>query len=232
MQGREVEVLEVQCKDLSALLGELTHEDWDRPTRCTGWTVKDLAAHCEGMMQRLVTYNAQAIDGPAEIDRVGYYGYDPDGPREGEDPNKTFSEVIRDRVLEETAGRSGEEVRAGVEAAIEGMVAGIKDIPGDRVIKRSGHPAIRFDEFVASRVLEFGVHSMDISHATLRGERIHPDAASIVKEILDGLLGAPLPKGMGWDTRTFILTGTGRRPLGPNERFVLGPLAEKFPLLR
>ena len=90
---------------------------------------------------------------------------------------------------------------------------------------------MRFDEFVASRVLEFGVHTMDIGHATLRGERIHPDAAQIVTEILDGRLGAELPKGLGWDTRTFILTGTGRRPLESNERFVLGPLAAKFPLL-
>jgi hypothetical protein len=91
---------------------------------------------------------------------------------------------------------------------------------------------MRFDEFVASRVLEFGVHTMDLGHATLRGERIHPDAAQIVKEILDGRLGAELPKGMGWDTRTYILSGTGRRRLESNERFALGPLAEKFPLLR
>jgi hypothetical protein len=88
-----------------------------------------------------------------------------------------------------------------------------------------------FGELVATRVLEFGVHSMDISHATLRGERIHPDAVSIITEILHGLLGADLPVGMGWDGRTFILAGTGRRRLEPNERFTLGPLAAKFPLL-
>jgi hypothetical protein len=37
---------------------------------------------------------------------------------------------------------------------------------------------------------------------------------------------------MGWDARTFILSGTGRRRLEPNERFALGELASKFPLLR
>jgi hypothetical protein len=119
-----------------------------------------------------------------------------------------------------------------LESAIHDALTGIRDIPSDRVIKRSGHPRMTFGEFVASRVLEFGVHTMDISHATLRGERIHPDAAEIVREILDGLLGSSLPKGMGWDTRTYILTGTGRRRLESNERFVLGPLAGKFPLLR
>ena len=232
MTGPDVEALEVQTRDLVALVDELTDEEWDIPTRCPGWTVKELVAHCEGMMQRLVTYNAQAIDGPAEIDRVGYYGYDPDGPREGEDPGKSFSDVIRDRVVDEAGSRTPAEIRDGLKAAADEMLSGIAEIPADRVIKRSGHKAIRFDEFVASRVLEFGVHAMDISHATLRGERIHPDAARIVKGILQGRLDAELPKGMGWDDRTFILTGTGRRRLEPNERFALGSLAARFPLLR
>ena len=231
MNGPDVDALEAQSRELSALLNELTDGEWERPTRCPGWTVKELAAHVEGMMQRLVTYNAQAVDGPAEIDRVGYYGYDPDGPREGEDPSKTFSEVIRDRVIDEAGSRTGPEIRDGVATAIDEMLAGLQDIPGDRVIKRSGHPAIRFDEFVASRVLEFGVHTADIGHATLRGERIHPDAVPVITGILHGLLGSPLPVGMGWDDRTFILSGTGRRKLEPNERFALGPLAAKFPLL-
>jgi uncharacterized protein (TIGR03083 family) len=229
--SREIDALEAQCKELSALLGELTDEEWDRPTRCPGWTVKELAAHCEGMLQRLVGANAEAVDGAPEIDRVGYYGYDPQGPREGEDPSKTFSEHIRDRVIDEAGGRSGEQIRTGVDEAINEMLRGVREVPADRVIKRSGHLRILFGEFVATRVLEFGVHTMDIGHATLRGERVHADAVPIITEILSGRLGAPLPKGLGWDARTFILTGTGRRPLGPNERFVLGPLAERFPLL-
>ncbi len=232
MDSPERDVFEVQCKELVALVGELAPEDWERPTRCPGWTVKELVAHCEGMLVRLVGDNAQPFDGTPEIDRVGYYGYDPDGPREGEDPSKTFSDVIKERVIEEAGGRTGDEIRTSLESAVDGAMAGLAEIPADRVIKRSGHRAMLFGEFVASRVLEFGVHTMDLSHATLRGERLHPDAVPIVKGILSGLLGAKLPVGMGWDDKTFILSGTGRRPLESNERFTLGPLAEKFPLLR
>lgn len=228
----ELDALEAQSKDLIALVDELRDDEWDLPTRCPGWTVKELIAHCEGMMQRLVSYNAQAVEGGPEIDRSGYYGYDPDGPREGEDPNKTFSEVIRERVVAEAASRSAEEIRQGLRTAAAEMMRGVKEIPADRVIKRSGHPRMPFRELVATRVLEFGIHAMDISHATLRGERIHPDAVAIVKGILQGRLDAPLPAGIGWDDRTFILSGTGRRQLEPNERYTLGPLASKFPLLR
>lgn len=231
MQGPEVDALESQFKELVALVGELSEADWERPTRCPGWTVKELVAHCEGMLVRLVTENAQAVDGDPEIDRVGYYGYDPEGPRDGEDPSKTFSDVIRDRVIEEVRGRSAEELRESLEGAIDAAIAGVRDIPADRVIKRSGHPRIAFREFIASRVLEFGVHTMDVGHATLRGERVHPDAVPIITGILTGILGANLPVGLGWDDRTFVLSGTGRRKLESNERFVLGPLAAKFPLL-
>lgn len=228
----ELEALEAQCRDLVALVGELSDADWDRPSRCGGWTVKELVAHCEGMLERLPGYADMRVDGQAEIDRVGYYRYDPDGRREGEDPSKTFSEVIRDRVVEETAGRTKEEIVASLERFAEDSLARAREVEPKLVMKRSGHPPIEFGEFVASRVLELGVHTMDIGHAALKGERIHPDAIPVVIGILDGLLGAALPKGMGWDARTYILTGTGRRRLEPNERFVLGPLAEKFPLLR
>jgi len=53
--------------------------------------VAELVAHCEGMLVRLVGENAQPVGGDAEINRVGYYRYDPDGPREGEDADKTFN---------------------------------------------------------------------------------------------------------------------------------------------
>lgn len=228
----EPAALELQCKELVTLVGELDEADWDRPTRCPGWTVKELVAHCEGMLDRLVGENTIEVDGSPEIDRVGYYGYDPDGPREGDDPSKTFSEVIAERVVEEVSGRSGEELRAAISGAASRAIRDVGSVPPERVIKRSGHPRMTYGEFIASRVLEFGVHTMDIGHATMRGERVHPDAVPVITGILHGLLGEPLPVGMGWDDKTFILTGTGRRALEPNERFALGLLASKFPLLR
>lgn len=228
----EIDALEAQAKDLSALLGELADDEWERDSRCEGWTVRDLAAHCENMLRRLAGEHSKAADGEPEIDRVGYYAYDPEGPREGEDPGKTFSEVIRDRVRDEAGHRTGAEIREAYDAAAEQAVAAAREIPSDRVIKRSGHPRITFGEFVATRVLELGIHSMDIGHATRRGERIHPASIPIVTGILDGRLGAPLPTQLGWDARTYILTGSGRRRLEPNERYVLGPLADRFPLFR
>src|SRR6266496_4837517 len=104
MHSPEVDALTAQLGALVALVGELSEEDFARPTRCPGWSVAELVAHCEGILLRLVGENAKEVDGEAEIDRVGYYRYDPEGPREGDSSGKTFSEVIRDRVIGEVGG--------------------------------------------------------------------------------------------------------------------------------
>jgi uncharacterized protein (TIGR03083 family) len=231
MHGDEVDALAAQLDDLIALVGVLPQEDFGRPTRCPGWSLSELVAHCEGMLIRLVGENAQPVHGEAEIDRVGYYRYNPDGPREGEDPDKTFSEVIRDRVIDESGGRSGDELRTSIEDAVEGALQGVREISAERVIKRSGHPRMTFGEFVATRNLEFGVHTMDIALVG-RPERVRPAATTIITGILDRLLGEPVPESLGWDTTTYILTGTGRRELEADERAKLGAHAVNFPLLR
>jgi uncharacterized protein (TIGR03083 family) len=232
VRSRETDALVAQVGDLIALVGELSEADFARPTRCPGWSVAELVAHCEGMLRRLVGENAQPVDGDAEIDRAGYYGYDPDGPREGEDPDRTFSEIIRDRVIDEVGGRNRDQLLASLEGAVDDALQGIREIPADRVIKRSGHARMTFGEFVASRNLEFGVHTMDIAHAVGRPERVRPGAASIIVGILDSLLGRPVPESVRWDATTYILVGTGRRELELDERVKLGALAPAFPLLR
>ena len=232
MHGDEVEALAAQLDDLIALVRVLSEEDFDRGTRCPGWSLSELVAHCVGMLLRLTGENAQPVDGEADIDRVGYYRYDPDGRREGEDPDKTFSEVIRDRVIDEVGGRTGDELRTSIEDAVEGALQGVRAIPAERVIKRSGHPRMTFGEFAATRNLEFGVHTMDIAQAVGRPERVRPAATTIITGILDRLLGEPVPESLRWDTTTYILTGTGRRELEADERAKLGGHAVKFPLLR
>ena len=232
MQGPVANALASQLRDLNSLVGDLPEDDFARSTRCPGWTVAELVVHCEGMLIRLVGENAQPVDGAAEIDRVGYYRYDPDGPREGEEPDKTFSEIIQARVIEEVAGRTASQLKASLNGSLASALEGISAIPADRVIKRSGHPKMTFGEFVASRNLEFGVHTMDIANAVGAPEQADPAAAAIITGILSGLLGEPLPTDLGWDTTTFILTGTGRRELTIEERRTLGPVARRFPLLR
>ena len=228
VKGPGVHALASQLDDLVMLVGTLSESDFGRATRCPGWSVAELVAHCEGILVRLVGENSEQVEGMAEIDRVGYYRYDPDGPREGEPPDKTFSEVIRERVIGEVGGRSASQLTSALQEAAEGALLGIATIPADRVIKRSGHPKMTFGEFVVSRNLEFGVHTMDIAHAVGRAETLDPAAAQIITGILDGLLGQPLPSELGWDSVEYTLSGTGRRSLTKEDRRRLRDLGAKF----
>jgi uncharacterized protein (TIGR03083 family) len=231
VNGPAVDALSSQLDALIVLVRELSDVDFERPTRCPGWSVAELLAHCEGVLERLVGENAQPVDGEAEVDRVGYYCYDPDGPREGEDPNKTFSDVIRERVIDEVGGRHPGEHRASLEDAARSELDGIGVTPSGRVIKRSGHPQDdlrRVRRITQPRIRR---HTMDIAHAVGRAESMQPEAVAIITGILDGLLGSSVPASLEWDTTTYILTGTGLRSLTPDERLELGALADRFPLL-
>jgi hypothetical protein len=57
-----------------------------------------------------------------------------------------------------------------------------------------------------------------------------PDAPSLalVRRVLDGLLGTPMPGES--DDRTYALKGTGRMPVTEADRAAIGPLAERLPL--
>jgi hypothetical protein len=135
-------------------------------------------------------------------------------------------------VIDEVAGRSGNQLRDSLEGGVNGALSGVREIPAERVIKRSGHSRMTFGEFVASRNLEFGVHTMDIAHAVGAPEGVQPAAAAVITGILDGLLEEAVPASLEWDATTYILTGTGRRQLTGDERAKLGALSMKFPLLR
>jgi hypothetical protein len=45
------------------------------------------------------------------------------------------------------------------------------------------------------------------------------------------LLGAELPQRLAWDDQLLLGVATGRRALTDEDRMVLGPLQERFPLL-
>jgi hypothetical protein len=82
--------------------------------------------------------------------------------------------------------------------------------------------------FTATLVVEAAVHYLDLTVALPGAPAPDPAALALVRRVLDGLLGAPLPAA--WDGVTAALRGTGREPLTEADRRALGPLAARFPL--
>jgi uncharacterized protein (TIGR03083 family) len=217
-----LEALRDECEQVSAITLSLTEEEFAKPTRLPAWNVKELLGHMYRDINR--TNTALSTPPPAEVtaDSVSYWrSYDPvhDAP------------AIADRARELAAGYATGAALAGAwnemwRAALDGAAAADRS----RLVVTWG-PQLTLDEFMKTRVLEITVHRMDMEHALGRKGWGTDLAVSIVDDILEGLLGEQPPSDLEWDVVDFIETGTGRRPLTDPERAILGPLAQRFPLL-
>jgi uncharacterized protein (TIGR03083 family) len=217
-----LEALREECEQVSAITLSLTEDEFGKPTRLPAWNVKELLGHMYRDINR--TNTALSTPPPAEVtaDSVSYWrSYDPvhDAP------------AIADRAKELAAGY---ETGATLAAAWNDMwrvaLGGAASTDRSRLVVTWG-PHLTLDEFLKTRVLEITVHRMDMEDALGRKGWGTDLAVSIVDDILEGLLGEQPPSELEWDVVDFIETGTGRRPLTEDERAILGPLAEKFPLL-
>ena len=77
-------------------------------------------------------------------------------------------------------------------------------------------------------VVEATIHYLDLT-LDLKAPSAPAEALKCVRNVLDGLLRAPLP--LRWDDLEYVLKGTGRVLLTPEDRDGRGDLALRFPLL-
>ncbi len=218
--------LDVECRLAIGVVTDLTDADFASPTRCPPWDVRVLVGHMVRDLDRVITYLEEPAPDAATTDAVTYFSsYDP----RAEGAAITASST-------ETADRyaSPAELVLGLDETLRRCVdrAGAED-PGR--ILRTRLTTIRLDEFLKTRILEIGVHGLDLAGALGRDPWLTGAAGRVILEILRGLLGddvAPsLGASLGWSDMVFIEAGTGRRALTGGERTLLGSLADAFPLM-
>ncbi len=217
-----LEALREECEQVSKVALGLSEEDFSRPTRCSAWNVKELLAHMYWGMNRAKRSLTEPPPEMADTDAVSYWrSYDPleDAPDIADRATQRAAEYASGIELAEGWGELWREV---VEAAA-------REDRG-RIVSTWG-PTLTLDEFLKTRVLEMTVHRMDLEDALGQKGWGTDKAVSIVDDTLELLLGEQPPSDLEWDVVDFIEAGAGRRPLTEDEREILGPLAERFPLL-
>lgn len=220
--GALLETLDGEARRSIDVARALPDEAFAAPTRCPPWDVRVLIGHMVRDLDRVLTHLDDAAPEAAISDAVTYFrSYDP----KAEGPQITAGSV-------EVADRYGTpaELVDGFDSTLRRCLeaAGREDparVMGTRLT------SIRLDEFVKTRILEMGVHGMDLAAALGRRLWLTPAAASVVLSILVDLWGDDPAPALGWSDLTFIETATGRRPLTEAERGVLGGGADSFPLL-
>ena len=188
-------------RTLLRTLRAVTAEQWDRPGALGDWTTRELAAHT---LRAFITVEAYLGAAPT-IDRViaasaEYYA------TALSDPSVHKGVASRGR----EAGRQLLDPVGEAETTVTrvtALVAATAD--DDPVATPAGQMTLI--EYLATRVVEAGVHTLDLQRATGQLPELHPDTAAVVLAVLTQLAPAP----------ALIMALTGRQQL-PADFNVLG----------
>jgi hypothetical protein len=221
-----LDALETGYQNVTDVVTGLSEADLMLPSGCAGWAVTDVLYHQLLDAQRALVAFATPVTGPADRDDVSYWaafapkdGAAGDRARAGAAAHARFVRVAASayspgslaRAWSETAASACRAARACPAAAVatQGYVLGLAD-------------------FTATLAVETAVHYLDLTVSLPSAPPPGPASLALVRRVLDGLLGTPLPAS--WDDVSAAVKGTGRAPLADEDRALLGPLAERVPL--
>jgi uncharacterized protein (TIGR03083 family) len=198
--------------------------DFERPTRCKSMPVGPLLVHLLYDAQRALMAFASPTGAEPDRDFVTYWQDFP--PRAEDESESSFVRAVASayrkpailvqhwRELSEAAARA---------ASIGLMEKG-------RRVETQGH-VLRATDFVATLVLEATVHHLDLTVGLPDAPEPDAEALQVTARTLDGLFGPEAWDVISWDTTTYVLKATGRLPLDEDDLDMLGPYADRLPLL-
>jgi uncharacterized protein (TIGR03083 family) len=204
----------------------LSDADFGRETRCPGMPVGPLLVHLLYDAQRaLIAFASPAVAEP-DRDFVSYWQDFPPSPGSDSDPDTSFVRGVA--AAYRKPGVLVQHWREVSEAAVRAVAVGLAT-KGHR-IETQGH-VLRSTDFVATLVLEATIHHLDLIVNLPDAPEPDPEGLQVAARTLDGLFGPEAWDVIGWDTTTYALKATGRLALDDDDLDMLGPLADRLPLL-
>ncbi|MGI8451464.1 MAG: maleylpyruvate isomerase N-terminal domain-containing protein [Streptosporangiaceae bacterium] len=197
-----------------------------RPTGCAGWAVTDVLFHQLLDAQRALVAFATPVTEPPDRDDITYWAEFTPQPgeagaqaRAGAAAHARFVRVAASAYQPGTLARVWSETAAAVCRAARACQA--------TAVGTQGH-VLRPADFTATLAVETAVHYLDLTVDLPTAPPPAPASLALVRRVLEGLLGSPLPAS--WGDVTAAVRGTGRVPLTDEDRALLGPLAGRVPL--
>jgi uncharacterized protein (TIGR03083 family) len=209
--------LAAEAAALCAILAGLTASDLDRASPCPPWTVGELTCHVIIGARRI----APALRGPdypggSLITTVGYYR-----------PDERFSSAVNaDRIhaAKILARQLGEPdaIRAELTRACAESVRLVAEASADRTIRTRHGDWMLLTDFARTRVVELGLHGLDLAIALHRPPWLSSEAATVLVELLlPAGNAAGLCAELGCDRAALIALLTGRADPAPAEAAAL-----------
>jgi hypothetical protein len=221
-----LDALETGYRRVTDVVTGLGEAELMRPTGCAGWAVTDVLFHQLLDAQRALVAFATPVTEPADRDDVTYWAEFTPQPgeagaraRAGAATHARFVRLAASAYPPGILARVWSETSAAVCRAARACQAAR--------VATQGH-VLRPADFTATLVVETAVHYLDLTVDLPSAPPSDPASLALVRRVLEGLLGSPLPAG--WDDASAAVRGTGRVPLTDEDRALLGPLAGRVPL--
>ncbi|MEU8983349.1 maleylpyruvate isomerase N-terminal domain-containing protein [Streptomyces sp. NPDC048309] len=206
---------------LRTAVAELTDKDFEQPSGCTGWLVRDLVCHLIIDAQDVLITLATPAEAEPTVNAVTYWHVE-DQPPTGEDPLDALTVRLaaayeEPRLLQFHLDDVG---------SAAGRAAELAD-PGVRVSTRD--EVLTVGDYLSAYVLEWTLHHLDlIAHLPAAAE---PPTEGLARSraTLEKIADAAFPAS--FTDKDALLVGTGRRAPTDAEKAELGELAAQLPLV-
>jgi uncharacterized protein (TIGR03083 family) len=222
----QLTALRAESRALSAVLRQVDPGDFGRPTNCPPWNLNELVVHI-AMSIHLGDDDEFATATPlSEVVTAADYYRRPerDTPDYRQSNVDRTREAATDVLARTTAAHWFDEVSRDTVLRLSRLDQG-------RLVQIPSCGPMKLADWVSTGVMSVAAHGLDVALTLGLEPWSTRTALDITCPVLIALLGAELPAQLGWDDRTLLAVGTGRRALTSPERVVLGPLQNRFPLL-
>jgi hypothetical protein len=217
----EVDLFSRSWTALRTAVDELSDQDWERPSGCTGWLVRDLVCHLIIDAQDVLITLVTPAETEPTVDSVTYWDL-LDEPPTGEDP--------LDALIPRLAAAYGEPRLLRFHFDDVGSAAGRAAELADPSVRVSTQDKVlTVGDYLSAYVLEWTLHHLDlIAHLPSAAEP-PTETLAVARASLEKIAGAPIPTS--FSDKDALLVGTGRRAPTDAETAALGELAAKIPLV-
>jgi hypothetical protein len=205
---------------LRTAVAELPDKDFERPSGCTGWLVRDLVCHLIIDAQDVLITLVTPVETEPTVNAVTYWNVVE--PPTGKDPLDAL--IVR-------LAAAYEEPRLlkfhfDDVGSAAGRAAELAD-PGVRVSTRD--EVLTVGDYLSAYVLEWTLHHLDLI-AHLPGVAEPPvEGLARSRATLEKIAGTLFPTS--FTDKDALLVGTGRRAPTDAEKAALGDFAAKLPLV-
>lgn len=216
-----VDLFSHSWRALRAATAALPDEEFDQPSGCTGWLVRDLVCHLVIDAQDvLITLVTPAASEPT-ADAVTYWELQ-DAPPTGEDP--------LDALIPRLAAAYGEPRWLKFHLDDVGSAAGRAAELADPALRVSTQDKVlTAGDYLSAYVLEWTLHHLDLTAHLPSAAGPPAETLAAARTSLEKIAGAAFPAS--FSDQAALRIGTGRRRPTDAEQVALGDLAAKLPLV-